>query len=139
MLGLHMAKIDDSPLRILSLIFFSLLMVFNQTAMASTMSTEHIVMSAGCEEMMEHAQSSAPLHAVDHHMNHCAGSCCSFCVLAASSANAVAPLSILQSVLTLSLQSQYLRTATDGYFSLPDPPPRYSISGLSQGSVTINS
>jgi hypothetical protein len=127
MLDLDMAKIYGSPWRIVTVVIFSLLMIFNQTAMARTMSKEHIAMSAGCEEMMEHAQSSAPLHAGDHHMHHCAGTCCSFCVLAVNSPTAVIPLSILQNLLALSLQKQYLGTANVGYFSLPDPPPRYSL------------
>jgi hypothetical protein len=121
-----MVKIYGSPMRIVTVIIFSLLMVFNQTAMANTMSTAHIAMSAGCEEMMAHAQSTAPRHAVDHHGHHCTETCCSFCILAVNSPNDVMPLSIFQNALTLSLQSQYLRTATDGYFSLPDPPPRYA-------------
>jgi hypothetical protein len=122
-----MAKIYDSPLRIVTVIIFSLLMVFNQTAMAGTMSTAHIAMSAGCEEIMEHAQSSAPLHLLDHHVHHCSGTCCSFCVLAANSPNSAISLTIFQHSTAFSLHSQYLRYATDGYFSLPDPPPRYSL------------
>jgi hypothetical protein len=122
-----MVKIYGSPMRIVTVIIFSLLMVFNQTAMANTMSTAHIAMSAGCEEMMAHAQSTAPQHAVKHHGNHYAGTCCSFCVLAANSTNDVMPLSLFENALALSLQSQYLRNTTDGYFSLPDPPPRYAL------------
>lgn len=127
-----MSHFSYSKLRVFILIIFSLCISSNSIAMVTEMTMNQMpAMNSHCAEMMGDVHTSSPEfsshHALDKNQdkNSCGNhyACFGLELLSVNLMMIEMPveLNAKQSV------STYTNRTTDGYFALPDPPPRYTL------------
>lgn len=123
-----MSNFSFSTLRIFILIMFSLSITTKSIAMVTEMTTNQMpAMNSHCMEMMGDVHTSNPefLSHNDQNKNSCGNH---YACLGLELKSPELALIELQVELNAKQSfSAYTNQITDGYFALPDPPPRYTL------------
>ena len=122
-----MSNFTFSTLRIFILIMLSLSITAKSMAMVTEMTMDQMpVMNSHCMEMMGDVQTSSPdLRLHDDQSKKSCGNHYACLGLEIQSMN-VEMIELQIEMNSLQSVSTYTNNVTDGYFALPDPPPRYT-------------
>lgn len=123
-----MSNFTFSTLRMFILILISLSITTKSMAMVTEMTMDQMpAMSSHCMEMMGDVQTSSPeLLSHDDQSNNSCGNHYACLGLELKSPE-LAMIEIRTALNATQAASPYLNITTDGYFALPDPPPRYTL------------
>lgn len=123
-----MSNYSLSTLRIFILMIVSLCITTKSIAMVTEVATNKMpTMSAHCMEMMGDVHTSSP--ELPSHHDQDKNSCGNHysCLGLEIQSMAVEMIALQVELNTLQSVSTYTNSVTDGYFALPDPPPRYTL------------
>ena len=123
-----MINFSYSKLRVLILMIVSLCITTKSIAMVTEMTMDQMpAMSSHCAEMMGDVQTSSPdLRLHDDQSKKSCGNHYACLGLEIQSMN-VEMIELQIEMNSLQSVSTYTNNVTDGYFALPDPPPRYTL------------
>lgn len=121
-----MSNYSFSSLRIFILILVSLCITTKSIAMVTEGTVNKMpTMSAHCMEMMGDVHTSSPEIPSHHDQNSCGNHYA--CLGLEIQSMTVEMIELQVEMNSLQSASTYTNSITDGYFALPDPPPRYTL------------